>query len=85
MQDYNFAESLQYKTAFSVQTFDFSEQKEEQVKKKQKLLGIVSKNDYENIRNLLLKVDWENTAFISDKHFKDILKKAVYMHEWNWH
>lgn len=85
VQDYNFDQSLQYKTAFSVERFNFSKEKEEQVKKKQKLIGIVSENDYENIKLILLKIDWQNTAYISDKHFKDILQKTVYMEEWNWH
>ena len=83
LRDYNFDQSLQYKTTFSVERFNFSKEKEEQVKK-QKLIGIVSKNDYENIRELLLEIDWQNTAYISDKHFKeDILQQATYMEEWN--
>ena len=47
-------------------------------------LGIVSENDYDNIINLLLKIDWKNTAYTSDKQIKKIMQEAVYMDEWNW-
>lgn len=84
LRNYYYNENLKYKTAFLIQTLFFDKEKENQIKENQKLLGVVSEEDYYKIQSLLLEINWKNSSFISDKHFKQILEQQIYLHEWNW-